>query len=833
MGILDDILYDLNRFKERAANNTPGGPIEFMMNHVDPQVRNMMNEDLGIPIWVGSRFTDLLGLGLDAATTGGKMLTGMGYVTGPRNESAPEVQAAEARFNQPGTGRDIFQRYLDANEGAASVNPLATGALNMALDPSVLLNPAGKALGLIDTTPMFAAKGASKASVLKTVLEGSKLSLQQGLKAQGEAMAGRNTERLGMRGLYADWKSSVVNRVRNSGVQDVLFNLMNAKTARIPTADIERRMVSNVNNGKIAAAAGQSLESVLPTDTQAVMRLMGWDTDYEPFKLGLGMLESGRPNKYLPPMQSAGLQVLYGLANPLRPSVPILGSVGDAAFGYMRPFHNEFMGALGHILQIPFRTSAFDYAAGNGMKEAASEFLPHIDAINPGVGKALRTIGAKNHAAISALPDVDLVNYAPESMFTATDVENALKAVGHPDAENMAQWWTLLSNRARDEGYQFAKDTFGDFSLNSDTRRAIDAIIPFTNWVRVAYPRAIKALASNPTAAAAVTEGLRASDERVRAKGLPSYLTGTIPIDTNTKVLGGIAKGFTGGREGTANVDVLGMFSPVGGDLSGLGDIFDSNKKPIDKALDVLGVVGLGGMNPALGAALYAGGVSDKPPAPMSVYAGLGQAMPGPQGLPSILNGTLNAARKVGGNSQIGDQIETAAKYMVFERTGKTLDAPENRHFAVEIARKEGIYQEAKKALDAGGAFRSIAQYFNPTNVTVTTQPQEEYYGAKAANQGVIQAMLQQAGLPTSLTPPDVGKVDPKAAVQLQRIIDNVAKSGDPAINMYKNVDLTTQEKQDPRLTLWEIQNAHLKTLPAVYKAKRDEFIRANGIKTP
>jgi hypothetical protein len=827
MGILDDILARAQQFGYRAETAAPGGPWASVIDKLPQNLQGPAK----IATYIPSRQADLVDLGLDTTGAAGKMLTGLGYVTGPTNND-PTVQAARAAFDNPANG-DIFQRYLAANEGAASKNSVMTGILNMALDPSNLLTPLGEATGVIDKTPLYAKQAVNKGDLLKAIMGTGKLAAQEAFAAQRDAMAGKNIAKLGLKTLYSDWKSSLVNRMRNSGVQDVGFNIMNAKTANLPLSEVANKFISMQKAAEFARKSGTPLSEVMPDSTNFLLHAIGQEGKYDSRLVGLGALESGSHAPTLSPGTSAALQSLYGLLTP-RPGVPLLGTVADAAFGYLRPAHNEFYSALGHIAQTPFRASLLEHGAGTALEDAGKAFLK----ANPSLAAELTAKSAINRQAATKL-GFNLPTVTSHGLFSPKDVETAMKNAWPKSVVNKAtrdavmKQWDDMAYGALQHGGQFAKDSFGDFSNQTAGQKAADVVIPFLSWVRVAYPSVFKMLIKNPTVAAQVAQETQVSQAKVSREGLPSWVTGTVPVGTDAPFGAGlIARGLLGGREGVANVNPLNVFTPVGVDATGLADMASGNTKPFQKAEDVLGLLGVAGVNPVLGDLAYAGGLTDKAPGPMTAYSGLEQAAPGGNNLPSLLNGVLNAARKLGGNSQISDPYVTAAKEMVFERTKKPVEDPSNKQYALDIEHKTGIYQDAKAAVDAGGAFRSAFQYINPTNVSTTTDTSAQYDKSKVGEQQLLGSILASAGLGSvaGMSQADIGNIDPALAQQVYAVKQNVA-GANPLHNLYANPQLSALDKQDPRLTQWQLQHMQLRlAFPAIYQAQELAYMAALGI---
>lgn len=774
---------------------------------------------------------------LSAAVTG-TLLGGAAMLPGMEGTGLREAVERAARANEADENSDWLEEVHRINESVASEHPYLTGAANMLLDPTNLLTGGLTKAGVIKKAEPVVTKARTIGERLGDLKDGAqavgtilKLAHGEGAAAQKLAEAGGITvtsprgkqywrslrQKLDVQGAWSNWKAQMVLTPRNLA-QDYSTGRLWAAAEGIPGEEINHAIESMAHN---AATTGAASTDVLPTRISNVIDAFGWNPATAPKglgfdvrqELGIGFLDMHAvQDQYLSPWTTAGLGAATAMANPLKGGVPVLGVAASAAKEYYRAYQNAAFSTISHILQGGMRSVAWDVAFGDELAKAAPGFLAKLD---PKVASALRAESELRWNNLATLGE-NMSMYDKHSLFTPEDVRTAMR--GRKGVKAAVSAWENAALDARVAGSDLAKKTFGDFSPGkSEGERYLDMLVPFLSWARRAYPRTLEIAAEHPTATARILELMRTDQQLAEREGRPDWEVGTIPVSSETPLVGGAVRALNGGRQGEVRINPMQGFFPIPSDaLAAAGDINTSNAYTTVQGL--LNVAGAG-LSPAAEIGAYGVGATNRTPRALDRFAGVEGAMPGPE-LPSLLNGPLNAVRDAQGRSTIKDPVVRVAQELVFEKTGLPVSDPRNKQYALDILHQAGIYQNAEGAYDLGQAAKNIVGFFNPTGLT-------------AASDTAIQARQAQADAPFEYKDVQaLRKIDPKLAAAAQRAIDQ-DKMAHPAAAIYDSAKLSAQDRQDPRLTKWEYEHRNVKALaPQLYEQLRSEFIRANAIKT-
>lgn len=859
MSLFQQILDRLQQQEQRTREMRLIGPAEALVNALPQNWQTPVRAAEYYPLGF---LPDLLDLGLDASGEVAKALTGATIMAGANFAPAGSglrTAADAALYNEDGTPeRDLFEAFRRANENVAAGHPLLTGAANLALDPTNAIGPAMRAAGLTSKAPMLATPGRALAERLDDVVAGAKtgvgalkLAHKAGAEAQGIAQAGGQTvstvykkgpkagqtrqawqnlrQRLDLPTAWANAKQQMVLKPRNLE-QDFANNSLWAREAGIPQEEVNHAIEGIVGN---AQTAGGRVQDALPNRMGRLLQDFGLRTGFDPqTQLGMGFLDAqaGSAEKFLSPFVSAALEGGYALANPLRGGVPVLGAALAAGKGYFRAYQNAAFSALSHIIQGGFRSVAWEVGFGDELAKVAPGYL---NSLPKHYADQLRTLSEARWNQLAGLGE-NMAMYDKHALFTPDDVLQTVvqklgpgRAYGQQRAAAAAKQWAGEVEKASAAGSVTAKKTFMDFSdAPTDPQRYLDYAVPFLGWARRAYPKTIEIAANHPVASNLLLHVMRADAEEAEREGRPSWQVGTIPFDTETPVAGGLlnvlangpVEALSGrGQRAEGRLDLFSLLTPLpGSTIGGASDLEDA-RTPADALRAVLDTAGAG-LSPMLEAALYAGGLTDKKPRSISATAGLEQAMPGPE-LPSVAHGPLTAIRKAQDKSGPGDPVESAAKELVYARTGLPVSDPSNKQYALEIQRHEGVYKEAEAQYEGGAGAKSLLGYVNPVNLSTQTEA-----GAAART-----ALAQRPVPPAEMQ--RLREKDPAQAT-VAYYANEAYKRANPAAAVYDNAKLTSAEKRDPRLLAWESQHDNLKYwAPTLYAQMRQDFIRANGIR--
>ena len=510
-------------------------------------------------------------------------------------------------------------------------------------------------------------------------------------------------------------------------------------------------------------------------------------------------------------------QTLAQVANPLRGGVSLL----LAPFGYFAPMRMRLFHIFNSVTHTASRSVAFDQA-----------FLPYLD----NSAKQLFAAAANEGKDFSLLAGRGAMDGAEvlstEGLFSAAEVRKVL-------GERYATEWQRMVDEAVQAGFTRSKQVFGDYANRSKLEQALNTFMPFMSWTWRSTPRVARMVLEHPAVSTGMLHYYEATNAIGQREGQPGYYTGSIGINQDTPLLGLLAKLFSPEEEATLRLNPLTLFLGINPpaatsaftEADGGGD-----KTAYQGAKALAGLVG-GQFSPIVQGVAYATGQDYQSPGPLSRYAPIDQAVGTMTGnafdAPSIAQGPLRAIRKaVTGKQDNYDPVEVVAQRLVMDRTGVPVADTRNKQYAIEIAKKTGVYLEAQKLLDLGntegsllggglgGAKRTAFNAVSPVSVQVDSLLSQQGRQAKAGMPFSYEEI--QAAQQTNV---------PLAAAMKEANLQYQLQNPKSAIGM--KPDLTKQDMQDPRLTAWEQRPDSIalkRYLPARYAEERKAFMEAAGI---
>jgi hypothetical protein len=330
------------------------------------------------------------------------------------------------------------------------------------------------------------------------------------------------------------------------------------------------------------------------------------------------------------------------LANPLYGGVPLFGVAAKGVQGFFRPAIQKVYNTLDNFIEAAARHAAWQDEVEKALPVAAGDFL-------------------SRHGLVGALP--------ADGRFSVADVA---KVAG----EATGKEWDRVAEKVIALGERRAKDILGDFGDRSLAERAASRAVPFIGWAIRAYPRTLKMALDHPGASIALMMLMYNAAEGAKESGLPGYQVGTVPVDPNIPVFGGIARELLGGQPGEMRVNLQSALSPFGASILEPDELPD-NPTGYQQAKNALGRTGFS-FNPIVQALMYATNQDFTKPGALSRTATGETVLPGPT-VPSIAAGPLNKAREAAGGS-----VSTATPHdrrlaeIYYRETGHVIDDPTN-----------------------------------------------------------------------------------------------------------------------------------------------------------
>ncbi len=496
-----------------------------------------------------------------------------------------------------------------------------------------------------------------------------------------------------------------------------------------------------------------------------------------------------------------------GLANAatrISPLAPLTGAVRGA----LNPYVSTFFGTLNGLQHNAPRVAFLQKTLERDLPQLANDFLG--DLASTGVNtQALEALGGR---------------------FGPDDVKAAVMAQagrGNLATQAATEWglWTEALVRQRSDRIAHL---FGDFrdkgaaaTIGDRVVGDIGKIFPFATWSIKYAPVLAEMAANHPRLTAGIAGTLVADAARAREEGRKGYTVGTIPISTETPLLGLGARALLGGQAGTARINPLSLISPYGGDSIVNDESANSYQTPYQHLTNLANRVGMS-PHPLIQAAAYATGQDFKGPNNLSRTAGLeevGQLLPGALGttMPSLQN-TLDAARQAisGKGSAAIDPIERRYGELVLDQTGKPAKDTANVHYLLrDTPEAQALYEQAKRETILSGAAKNTTSLLSPASITTRAAD------AEAAAQS--RAPLTEA---QNL----VARLPPAEAAALQSRID-AYKQAHPETMVYDAA--TKMGRAQAIMQAWEQQNRALQRVPAFYNYQRQIIGEQLGLVAP
>lgn len=649
-----------------------------------------------------------------------------------------------------------------------------------------------------------------------------KYALQEGKKAQLAAMQKAGKGGLSLGEFTSVWKGAITQTVRNL-LMDEAFTRMVASNEGI------RQRTINTNEKWIASRlhAGEDNPALLLGKISDYLVATGSLGEQAPTrKIQEAFVKNMGANIFdlevkgatdLTALEFLKYQTLAQLANPLRGSVSLL----TAPLGYLAPMRMKMFHILNTVTHTASRTAAFEQA-----------FLPYLDNSAQRLFAAARAEGKDISSLVGRGVTDGAEVLSREGLFSAEEVRQAL---GNLYAEE----WQRMVDEAVQAGFARSKQVFGDYANRSMLEQRLNTFMPFMSWTWRAMPRVSRMVLEHPAVGNALLHYYEVTQAIAQREKQPDYYSGNIGINQDTPFLGLLAKLFSPEEQATLRANPIGLFLSINPDaaLGALtGDTVES-KTPYQMAKVGAGLVG-GQFNPLIQGLAYVTGQDYQSPGALSRYAPVDQAVGtltgGALSAPSIAQGPLRAARKqLTGKTDNYDPVEAVAQRLVMERSGVPVADKRNKRYAIEIANKTGIYQEAQRLLDLGntggnplagglgGYKRTLFNAMSPVSASVDPLLSQQARQAKAGMPFSYEE-IQQA---QQSNPTEAGKMkDANLKYQLSH----------PAAAVSMNPQLSSRDTQDPRLTAWENTQEHLilkKYLPQQYAALRKEFMANAGIR--
>ncbi len=413
---------------------------------------------------------------------------------------------------------------------------------------------------------------------------------------------------------------------------------------------------------------------------------------------------------------------------------------------------------IGGIRQVyaPYVDTA--YHVLNGFQHAA----PRIAFWDAALARDL-PVAAKRFERTLAPTGIDLAPlFGPGKPVSPADVElyvaSRYKGLA---ADEVAQIKDLYQEELNTTAMQSADriaHIFGDFrDKNAKPWKAfLGRVFPFSRYAMEYAPVGLEMIKRHPLIAGAAIAGTGASAYAASQNGEPPWNGGTIPISTETKILGPLARLRLGGQSGTVRVDPLKNF---GGPLSGQSFAMDAGlptDTTYDKAKGLIGKVGFS-PHPALDSLASLVGATNRDPQPASRTANIEQAaelIPGMPMVPSI-QGAFNTAKGAITGQPVRDSDPVARRYaeLVYARTNKPLSDNRNLEYLERMGDVEDpLWAQAQHEVRLANLVGSLASNLTPLTNTATGEGAARVNRAYATRMTDEQLQQLAATDPTAAT---------------------------------------------------------------------------------
>lgn len=513
--------------------------------------------------------------------------------------------------------------------------------------------------------------------------------------------------------------------------------------------------------------------------------------------------------------QRIGAGAGIGLASGLRKVNPISPAVG-AVTGYFAPYLDAFFGTLNHLQHDAPRVALLDSALARDMPELADQFLTTLN----GRGISTGTLATRG------------------GQFTPLEVTQ----IAGPVAGR--EWATLSEGLVRDHAERIA-GIFGDFrdkgaaaSLGDKAIAATSKVLPFSSWALRYAPTLAELAARHPVLTTGIAGGLAADAVRAQQEGRKGYTVGTVPISTETPVVGGLARARLGGQQGTVRADPLGWIGgPVGGDLLAGPEPLPVDATGYQKIKAGLGTIGLS-PHPAIQSLAYVTGQDYQGPSALSRTAGLeGLADAVPVVARGVLRGTghgdlaglvpdvgipsgralLDTGRQLlspvtGAGVSQSDPVTRRYAELVLTVTGKPLQDAANTGYLATIGSTDNpLWEQATLEAQVTAAAGNAVGLVSP--VTTTGQTREATAAQQAPKLPYSEYQIGQAPAPLQ---------------GAMRAANAAIVNNNPASATYR--DISGKDRTALLMAEWERQNGGYKHLaPNLYNERRTAYQQSIG----
>lgn len=500
-------------------------------------------------------------------------------------------------------------------------------------------------------------------------------------------------------------------------------------------------------------------------------------------------------------LSGAGRAVMGGIFSGAngRPTVNPLAIAYGTVRGYVAPFVDTLIGGLNGIQHDSFRLAMQQKSLDTYIPQVADLFLQELATKGYNVAPLQGRGGRFDRNAVEAV--------APGAGQVWDDlVEGVVRSEGDRIA--------FLAGDFRDKlakGYK-GRVTPIDRAV-STVERGLRPFVPFARW-QIRYTPVLAEIALRHPGSAAIVLALMNRAANASGDKLRSYEKGTVAIDTETPLVGGLARTRLGGARGEIRFNPLQAISPY--DASNLSpDPLPPDATFYQNAKQRLGQLG-GQFNPLVQTAAYITGQDYAAPGALSRTAGLeglgdlGQ-LGGMPMLPSVTAGVGVARDMVTGQSN-GLTDPTYRRYaeLVLAQTGIPLGDIRNRGYMETVAAPDNpLWQQALFETRLGGAAGNAVGMVSPLTVTGSTREAVAARGAQPlpfSNYQISQASRAEAA---------------------QMLLANArAMQQDPASGTYTGVN--KRERHDILMREWDrVHNMSGKQSAAYLAQKRKEYERS------
>ncbi len=536
-------------------------------------------------------------------------------------------------------------------------------------------------------------------------------------------------------------------------------------------------------------------------DLGARLQSVGLDRLIDPQKgladlLGLGQIsESLSHGTQLSAGQRMAAGAGIGWASSAAKISPLSPAFG-AARGHLEPFIQGFFGTVNRLQHDAPRAAFLAKALDRDLPILADEFL-----------SGLQTQGAN----VSALN-------TRGGYFTPQEVA---QLAGTKAGQ---EWATVTEGITRLRSEKIAQ-LFGDFRDKGANATVADKAIgiagrlfPFASWGLRYAPTLATIAARHPVATQGLVGYLATEAAQAKREGRPGYQVGTIPLTTETPVLGAGVRVSLGGASGERRLNPLALLTgPYGGELlSGPEELPDdaTGYQRVKAAVKPLGL----SPHPLVQAVMYSAGQDYQAPGSLSRTAQLEQLpqlLPGPLGM-TIPSGRalLDAGRKILSGQGAPDSDPATRRYaeIVLKVTGRPLSDPRNGAYLEAIGNgNEPLWQAAKAQSVIGGALSGALSF--GTGLPTSGSTTEAIAARQAPKLPYSSYQISQA---------------PQKAQPVMLEANRRALANNPASGTY--TDISGAGRKATLMDTWDREHAGLKRLtPGLFAERRKAYEESIG----